>query len=416
MQRDPSLNSLDPALRRRGRRLAVLSHPAGMTHRNVFTDQLPTLALVGLGASEAWIGLQRAFEPVSQLIQLPTLRAVGRLHKRPILIGGQVVAVLGGLPLVAYATLHGMGGATALVIALASLWVTAVGVVISQTVWFPLLRSYVEPGRIGEFFGVLRTGWHLTLIAFFLGAQQWLAAHPGSFGPLFGVATAAGVLRIALIARLPESTAIQPDERMRLRDVVALVRDRVPLRRYLAGMMLGGAPRRAALPFAVVMMRRSMGLSDADVVLTTVASFAGGFASLYAWGRAVDRFGAAPVFRVTALASSALLLGLAAVGPRASLLAMIGFFFVFVALAAGFGVADTHVLFSIAPDHEATPTLVVADVTTNLAYGAAPLLAGIALDRMIASGIDATSAYRGLFVVAALVMSLAPIPLRGFRR
>jgi predicted MFS family arabinose efflux permease len=165
------------------------------------------------------------------------------------------------------------------------------------------------------------------------------------------------VLRIALIARLPESTAIQPDERMRLRDVVSLVRDRVPLRRYLAGMMLGGAPRRAALPFAVVMMRRSMGLSDADVVLTTVASFAGGFASLYAWGRAVDRFGAAPVFRVTALASSALLLGLAAVGPRASLLAMIGFFFVFVALAAGFGVADTHVLFSIAPDHEATPTL-----------------------------------------------------------
>lgn len=416
MQRDPSPNSLDPARRRLGRRLAVLSHPAGMTHRNVFTDQLPTLALVGLGASEAWIGLQRAFEPISQLLQLPTLRAVGRLRKRPILIGGQVVAVLGGLPLVAYATLHGIGGATALVIALASLWVTAVGIVISQTVWFPLLRSYVEPGRIGEFFGVLRTGWHLTLIAFFLGAQRWLAAHPGSFGPLFGVATAAGLLRIALIARLPDSAAIQPDERMRLRDVVALVRDRVPLRRYLAGMILCGAPRRAALPFAVVMMRRSMGLSDADVVLTTVASFAGGFASLYAWGRAVDRFGAAPVFRVTALASSALLLGLAAVGPHASLLAMIGFFFVFVALAAGFGVADTHVLFSIAPNHEATATLVVADVTTNLAYGAAPLLAGIALERLIAAGIDATAAYRGLFVAAALVTALAPIPLRGFRR
>lgn len=416
MQQDPSPQPLDPAHRRLGRRLAVLSHPAGMTHRNVFTDQLPTLALVGLGASEAWIGLQRAFEPVSQLIQLPTLSAVGRVRKRPILIGGQILAVLGGLPLVAYGTLQGWGGDVALAVALTSLWVTAVGLVVSQTVWFPLLRSYVEPGRIGEFFGVLRTGWHLTLIAFFLGAQQWLAAHPGSFGPLFAVATAAGVLRIALIARLPDSSAIQPDERMRLRDVAALVRDRVPLRRYLVGMMLCGAPRRAALPFAVVMMRRSMGLSDADVVLTTVASFAGGFASLYAWGRAVDRFGAAPVFQVTALASSALLLGLAAVGPRASLLAMIGFFFVFVALAAGFGVADTNVLFSIAPDHEATPTLVVADVTTNLAYGAAPLLAGVALDRLIASGIEATAAYRGLFVVAALVMALAPIPLRGFRR
>ncbi len=406
---------IDPAQRRLGRRLAVLSHPAGMTHRNVFTDQLPTLALVGLGASEAWIGLQRAFEPLSQLLQLPTLRAIRRVRKRPILIGGQVVAVLGGLPLVAYGTLQHLGGSTALAITLVSLWITAVGIVISQTVWFPLLRGYVEPGRIGEFFGVLRTGWHLTLIAFFLGAQQWLSVHPGSLGPLFAVATAAGVLRIVLIARLPDS-ATQADERMGIRDVLALIRERVALRRYLAGMILCGAPRRAALPFAVVMMRRTMGLSDADVVLTTIASFAGGFASLYAWGRLVDRFGAAPVFRVTALASSALLLGLAVVGPRASPAAMIGFFFVFVALAAGFGVADTHVLFGIAPEHEATPTLVIADVTTNLAYGAAPVLAGITLDLLIGAGTDATAAYRGLFVLCALVTALAPIPLRSFRR
>jgi MFS family permease len=188
------------------------------------------------------------------------------------------------------------------------------------------------------------------------------------------------------------------------------------LRRYLAGMILSGAGRRAALPFAVVMMRRSMGLSDADVVLTTVASFAGGFASLYGWGRAVDRFGAAPVFRLTALASATLLLGLAVVGPDASLLAMIAFFFLLAALAAGFGVADTHVLFGIAPEHEATPTLVVADVTTSLAYGAAPFLAGVALDLLIGSGTEAASAYRGLFGVAALVMALAPIPLRGFKK
>jgi hypothetical protein len=59
---------------------------------------------------------------------------------------------------------------------------------------------------------------------------------------------------------------------------------------------------------------------------------------------------------------------------------------------------------------------VVADVTTSLAYGAAPFLAGVALDLLISSGTDATSAYRGLFVVAALVMALAPIPLRGFTK
>lgn len=386
-----------------------------MTHRNAFTDQLPTLALVGLGASETWIGLQRAFEPLSQLLQLPTLRLVRRFRMRSILVAGQAIAVVAGLPLVAYAALASAGGAAALAIALASLWITAVGIVISQTVWFPLLRGYVEPGRIGAFFGVLRTGWHLTLIAYFLGAQRWLAAHPGGFGLLFGVATAAGVLRMALILRLPEARA-PGGERIRARDAIALLRSSRRLRRYLAGMILCGAPRRAALPFAVVMMRRSMGLSDADVILTTVASFAGGFASLYAWGRAVDRFGPAPVFQGTALLSAAMLVGLAFVGPNASLAAMVAFFFVFAALASGFGVADTHVLFGLSPDREATPTLVIADVTTSLAYGLAPFLIGLALDLAIGAGVVATDAYRVLFAGAALVMALSPLPLRGFRR
>jgi hypothetical protein len=404
---------LEEAERERGRRLAVLSHPAGMTHRNVYTDQLPTLALVGLGASEAWIGLQRAFEPLSQLLQLPTLRAVGRLRMRTILVGGQLVAVAGGLPMVAYAALQGRGDA-ALALALASLWITAVGIVISQTVWFPLLRSYVEPGRIGAFFGVLRTGWHLTLIVYFLLAQRWLEAHPGGFGLLFGVATAAGVLRILLIVRLPEAPPA-PEGRVRVRAALRLLRDHASIRRYLAGMVLFGAPRRAAVPFAIVMMRRSMGLSDADVMLATVAAFAGGFASLYAWGRAVDRFGAAPVFRGTALASALLLGGLAAVGAQAPLTAMIAFFFVFTALASGFGVADTHVLFGLSPGREATPTIVVADVTTSLAYGAAPFLVGIALDAAITAGADPTAAYRVLFAAAAVVMALSPLPLHRFR-
>jgi predicted MFS family arabinose efflux permease len=166
----------------------------------------------------------------------------------------------------------------------------------------------------------------------------------------------------------------------------------------------------------VVMMRRSMGLSDADVMLTTVASFAGGFASLYAWGRAVDRLGAAPVFLGTALLSAAMLLALAALGARLPLAALVAFFFVFVALASGFGVADTHVLFGLVPEREATPALVIADVTTSLAYGAAPFLVGIALDRAIAAGVDPVFAYRCLFAAAALVMAASPIPLRGFRR
>jgi len=417
----PEAGDLEPALRRRGRRLALLSHPAGMMHSNVYTDQLPTLALVGLGASEAVVGLQRAFDPLCELLQLPTLRAVGRLPKRRILVAGQLLAVAAGLPLVAYAWLA--ASRLAVPIALASLGATSIGLAISNTVWFPLLRGYVEPSRIGAFFGLLRSGWHLTLIAYFLAAQRWLAAEPGGFGALFAVATGAGLLRVALVSRLPEAAA-SSGERVRARDAVALLRDDRRLRSYLAAMMLAGGARRAALPFAIVLMRRAMGMSDAQVVLTTVSWFAGGFASLYAWGVAVDRVGVGPVFRICALGAAGLFALLAIAAPDGSALRAAGgplpfmaaFFFAGSVLAAGYGVADTHALFAIAPERAPTATLVVADVTTSLAYGAAPLLAGVALDAAIRLGAEPLAAYRALFALAAAGTALALVPLRRLLR
>jgi hypothetical protein len=247
--------TLTAAERRRGRRLAFMSHPAAMTHRLVYTEQLPTLALVGLGVGEWAVGLQRGFEPLGQLLQLPTLRLVGRFSKKQVLIGGQIIAVVGGLPMVAYAALAAGAGPWPQAVALVSLAAAAAGVVVSQTVWFPLLRGYVEPAGIGRFFGLLRTGWHLTLIGYYVAAQRWLAAHPGSFSPLFAVATLCGALRIALVARLPEAASVD-GERVRVREILAVLRGGAVLRAYLYGVGLCGAARRAVIPFAIVMMRR----------------------------------------------------------------------------------------------------------------------------------------------------------------
>ena len=387
-----------------------------MIHRLVYTEQLPTLVLVALGASETIVGLQRAFQPFAQLLQLATMRTVGRLRKRSILVSGQVVAILGGLPLVAFGTLATTEPPWPVTITLASLIVVAAGIVASDTVWFPLLRGYVEPDRVGHFFGLVRTAWHLTLIGYFIGAQRWLAAWPGSFGPLFAAATAGGLVRIALVSRLPEAPT-QEGERVRVREALALLAKEPRLRRYLYGVSLSGAARRAVVPFVIVMMRRVMGLSAAAVLLTTVAYFAGGFVSLYLWGRTIDRFGPQPVFRVTAVGSALLyvaLLGVeegsGAVGP------MVGFFFLLSVLSSGFGVADTHVLFGLAPVHAPTRLLVVADVTSSLGYGLAPVAAGFGLDAALAGGVDALAAYRSLFIIASLATLLSLLPLRGFGR
>jgi Na+/melibiose symporter-like transporter len=405
--------SLPATQRARGRWLAWTSHPAGMTHRYAYMADLPTLALLSLGAGESVVGLQRAFERIGQLIQLPTLRAVGVVRKRTILVTGQALAVLGGLPLVAFAWLAAQGDA-AVPIALASLAVATVGMVIGQTVWFPLLRSYVEPNQIGRFFGILRTGWHLTLIAYFLAAQQWLSDHPGSFGLLFGAATALGVVRIVLVARLPEAEG-ERGTRVRAREALALLRSDLALRRYLIGMGLAGASHRAALPFVIVWMRRVMGLSEGEVLLATVAQFAGGLVSLYLWGRMVDRFGPWPVFRTTGIAMAVLFCALVFVPETPALTAMIVFFFLATGLHSGFGVADTHLLFSLTPTHAPTRHLVVADVVTATIQGVAPLVAGLLLSLALAGGVAIRPAYATLFAATAVLSLLSLVPLRHFQ-
>jgi MFS family permease len=408
---------LDAATRRRGRRLAITSHPAGMTHRTVFTDQLPTLALVALGAGETLVGLQRSFGPVSALLQLPTLRAIAKIRKRSILLTGHCIALLGGVPLLFFGRLEALPGELSTVLVLASLAVVALGVAMGDAVWFPLLRGYVEPDRVGRFFGTLRTGWHVTLIVYFLCAQRWLAVYPGSFAPLFATGFAFGLLRIALIARLPERSE-RTGEKIRVREAIALVRSAPELRRYLLAVGLSGAVVRSALPFTIVMMRRAVDFSSADVLWTTVATFAGGLVALYVSGRIVDHAGPAPVLRWTSIGMALLLVALLAIrepGPGA-LAAMIGFYFCFAALAAGFGVADTDVLFNLAPGHAPARVIVISAVTVNLACALAPLAAGVALEWALSRSDDPLSVYHGFFVVAAGVQAVAFVPLRRFRR
>ena len=408
---------LEPATRARGRRLAIVSHPAGMTFRTVFTEWVPTLALVGLGAKEAVVGLQSAFDPLGHLLQLGVLRAVGRVSMRRLLIFGQIVAVVGAVPLLAYASLQAAPGPEAIAIVLASLAAATLGIAICDTVWFPMLRSYVEPGQVGRFFGMLRSGWHLTLIAYFLGARWWLEHHPGRLAPLFAVGLAAGVLRVLMIARLPERQDVS-GEGVSLRAALALLRTHPRLRHYLVGVGAQGALWTATLPFVIVLMRRVVGLSEAEVLAATVATYAGGLVSLYPWGRVVDRVGPARVFRWTSLGLAAALLSLLGVreaGPFAAA-GLTAFFFAAAVLRSGFGVADTHVLFELAPEEAPASLLVVATVVTYLPRGVAPLAVGFLLDRLLAAGAEPLATYQGLFVAAAALQALVFLPLRGFGR
>lgn len=409
---------LDEATRSRGRRLAITSHPAGMTFWVANTEQLPTLLLVALGASEFQIGLQSAFLPGLQLLQLPTMRLIARIKKRTILLLGQVGALLGGLPLLFLDPLmRTQEEGVVRIVVLVAFALVAAGLNFGNTVWFPMLRNYVEPDRIGHFFALIRSGWHVALIVYFLSAQQWLRAHPGDFAPLFVAAWWIGLLRMALIARMPERSE-RTQGAIRVREAVGLLRENPRLRRYLTGVTLAASIRTSTLPFALVMMRREIGIDEGQILIATLCLYGGALLSLFPMGRLTDRIGPAPVFQLSAIGMAALLLALTTVdGDTSTDLAIFyGFFAGYAALQAGFGLADTRVLFELAPAEAPARTLVICNVVTNGLRALAPLLTGIVLEALLAGSRDPLAIYHALFAGMALLQLLTMIPLRSFRR
>ena len=390
-----------------------------MTFSMVFGQHLPTLALVTLGASEAVIGLQSALK-LGDVVQLPALRAVAVLSKRRILFLAQSFALLGALPLLAFPALLELQSTRPDLVPWLALfafaWVS-ISLRVGDAVWFPLLRGFIEPGGIGRFFGTIRSFWHLALIIYYLGAQFWLARHPDGFGLLFGVAWVCGLARLGFIVRMPERGE-RTGERIRIREAFALVREDPRLRAYLIGSTWATAVRVSVLPFAIVMMRREVGFTSADVLVTTVASFTGGLVSLYGWGRIVDRFGAEPIFRWTCLGLAALTAGLILVDGAGAgvLVGLTLFFFFYTVLVSGFGVADTHVLFRLTPPEAPARTLVLASVVVGACSSLAPMLIGLGLERALASASRPLFVYHAFFAVAAGLQALAFLPLRGLDR
>ena len=376
------------------------------------TGDLTALALLALGAGEAIVGGQRFLLYAVILVQLLVLRQVGHVPKRTLLVAGQAIALVASVPLLAFASFGELGPAGVWV-TVACFTLAGAGFAVNSTVWFPLLHGYVSPERTGQFFGILRTGWHLTLIPFFLGSRAWLEARPGDFGPLFAVAIACGVVRLFLIARLPERSE-RTGEPVRLGEAFRSMRARPGWRAYFLGTTSAAAARTVFLTFSVVLMRRELGFSEGEVLYTTVAIFAGGLTSLYLSGRWVDRLGPGPIFRWTTL-SQVLVIGsftfLMASG-RLDVALAVGLFFAFALLVAAFDLADTRVLFSLARSDSPARLIVPTTLLRAGATGVFPLAVGFGIEGLLAAGSGRAAAYGFTFALVIVALGAAYGPLR----
>ena len=90
------------------------------------------------------------------------------------------------------------------------------------------------------------------------------------------------------------------------------------------------------------------------------------------------------------------------------------FFFCYAILSAGFGIADTHVLFRLTPVESPARTLVAAAVSVGLVAAAVPLLAGVSLELGLRFTSDRLLVYHVFFAIAAAAQAINWLPSRIF--
>lgn len=403
---------LSPAEQRRGRLCAIASHPFSMLYRMATVGTLATQALVTLGASATAVGAHAGLVSFATLIQLPSLRLLSRIEKRRLLLWTQVAGLVTGLPLVAFAWLAELDPGVAVPLALLSLALTTLALTSGSTAFWPLLHGFVPRSATARFFATLRSLWHLTLIGFFLASAWWLKEHPARFGALFAVAWVGGLVRALLLLAFPE----RPEDHVeRPRDTFARLRTSPRLRRYLRGVTFDQIGYRALPPFAVLLLRREAGLSEAEVLGLTLSLYTGGLLALLPAGWLSDRFGSRPVLRASCWLRATVITGLAAAVltcEGTTLLAVFcALFLGWAFLTSAFGVAEVKVLFELAGDGSPSGVIVTTIVIRSVVAGAVALAIGVGIDAALSAELPSLPLYVGVFLFLAALQAGAALPL-----
>ena len=318
------------------------------------------------------------------------------------------------LPLLWFGWLQGLEGAWSWRAALACLTAVTLAIVCGSAAWWPLLHGYVPRSQTGRFFSILRTLWHLALIAFFYGCMKWLEVSPGSFAPLFAVAWACGLARVVLLWRAPERAERKPHA---IKAVFETIYRTPALRRYVAGVTFDQAVFRCVPPFTILLLRSEAGLREDEVITATVANFLGGMLALLPAGWLVDRLGPRPVLIWTCVLRGliVLLIGVAGVNleGRSLILAVGALIMLWSFLVSAFGVAEVKVLFGLAGEGNPTQLIVGSVVTRAVFAGFVALSLGVALEWLLGTqAAPPLVLYLGLFAILALLQAAAVLPFR----
>jgi Na+/melibiose symporter-like transporter len=277
----------------------------------ILAGQILILFARQVGASLSDIGLLAGLLPFASIIQLGVAPLVNRFGPRLVmLVGwGARTFVAAGLFLVPGAIARGgtTGGTQVLLAIMAGFYLCRA---LGMSSWLPMVQEIVPPQDRGVYLS--RQEWlrqvSIVLIAVVTALYLMNAQDLTRFMHVMGVGVAAAAWSLYFLWRVPDvGIAPEPSDGEYLHRATAPLRDEV-FRRYLAFSCALRMVLSAFTPFLVVYLREGLHLPASGVIAINTVSSLGAIATLGAWGRWTDRFGAKPVLGASIGGLSAALL------------------------------------------------------------------------------------------------------------
>ncbi|MBT3346644.1 MAG: MFS transporter [Gemmatimonadetes bacterium] len=388
---------------RRGQ-AALIRYVAAGAANNALVGSTGALFLLSLGATPFQLGLLATFTQLDKIARLAGAELMRHTGKAGIMLWGRLLAspVTAGLAIAAAMGIAGQGAIWA------TIGVLAVRGALQQTgnaAWWPLIRDVTEGGSLGEFLSRMRTWQRLLELALPVAVGTWLGEQPEPtrFAPLFAVCVFVLLLAAWWIRGVPERPLPPTGESLwrRLHQVVS-----VPaIRRFCLYLGFRVFITSASFPFWVIVLTER-GLPVSQFVWMTSLLALGQIATLWFWGRLVDRRGPRIALQVP-LAGTAVLGAMWLFLPEGggALLAWTAVLhLVWGTMEAGSQMGQSRVMVDAVPDHLQGEGFAIVIYASAIGGSLGGLLGGLGFEWVTRLGFDHTE-------YLAILQALTVVPL-----
>lgn len=371
-----------------------------------------------LGANNFTIGIISALQPLTQILQIPTIYLVERVGFRKLLVVASLtLSRLFCFVLMLIPWLPESRRLEVFIIAL--LFYYGFGT-ISGVAWNPWIRDLIPDARLSGYMAqrlaiLTGVGAGLSLVAAFgIDFYQSRYGEIGIYSFYFGLAGVAGLISVYFVSRVPEPRLDHNPHFSILQVILEPIRDR-NFRQLLIFLGSWNFAVNFAAPFFTVYMLKRLGLGMTMILALSVLSQMVNVLFFRLWGRLADRFSyksvlveAGPLFIITFLMWPLTSFGnwsFIALPALVLIHALTGM------STAGVQLCTGNLAMKLAPRGRATAYLAVNALVSGIAATIAPVVGGTAAT--LYAGEEITFALSWHSELLGYNIEFVPITLRG---